>query len=134
MVAFTEQQRAFLDQPLSAVVATLRRDGTASQSVVWFVREGDELWMSVAPDSLKARHLRRDPRISVLVLSANGWQFLEVEGTATSDERVTPELRLQLIGKYVGADHAPAWVAEHPLPQLNTLARIRPERVVEHLG
>lgn len=133
MVQFTEQQREFLDQPWSAVVATLRQDGTASQSVVWFVRNGDELWMSVAPDSIKARHLRRDPRISFLVLSGDGFRFLQIEGTTTTDERVEPEARLHLIGKYVGTDRAPDWVREHPLPQPNTLVRIRPTRVIAHL-
>ena len=79
----TEAQRAFLDRPLHAVVATLRRDGTAVQSVVWYARDGDELWLSVAPDSVKVAHLRRDPRVAVLVLGADGGAYLALEGTAT---------------------------------------------------
>src|SRR4051812_20819290 len=66
LMPFTKAQHAFLDRPQSAIVATHRRDGTAVQSVVWYVRDGDTLWFSCAPASTKARHLRRDPRVSVL--------------------------------------------------------------------
>src|SRR5690348_9801255 len=82
----TDAQLAFLDRRQSAVVATCRRDGTAVQSVVWYVLDGDELWFSCAPESAKAKHLRRDPRISVLVLGTDGSQYLAIEGTATVTE------------------------------------------------
>jgi PPOX class probable F420-dependent enzyme len=128
---FTQGQRAFLDQPLSAVVATLRADGTPVQSVVWYVRDDDDtLWLSVGPASVKARHLRRDPRLSVLILSPDGLDFLWIEGTATIDEVVDGESRLRLLRRYVG-DGAAAWVRQHPLPQPNMRIRLHPRRVVE---
>lgn len=126
----TEAQRAFLDRPLHAVVATLRRDGGAVQSVVWYARDGDELWLSVAPDSVKAVHLRRDPRVSVLVIGEDGDAYLALEGTATATEELTPEDRLALVGRYLGADGARAFVARNPLPRPNVRVRIRPTRVV----
>jgi PPOX class probable F420-dependent enzyme len=112
----TEAQRAFLDRPLHAVVATLRRDGTAVQSVVWYARDGDELWLSVAPGSVKVAHLRRDPRVAVLVLGADGGTYLALEGTAT----------------VAGEAGALAFVAQNPLPRPNARVRIRPTRAVEY--
>lgn len=128
-MVLTEAERAFLDRPLHAVVATLRRDGAAVQSVVWYAREGDELWLSVAPDSVKAVHLRRDPRVAVLVLSEDGDAYLAIEGTATVTEEVSAADRLALVGRYLGADGARAFVARNPLTRPNTLVRIRPTRV-----
>lgn len=128
----TDQQRTFLDQPLNAIVATVRGDGLPSQSVVWFLRDGDELWMSVRPDSVKARHLQRDPRLSILVLGTDGGAYLRLEGTARPDGEVSDAMRRQLIGKYIGPERAAAWMVGHPLPSPNACIRIAPDRVVGH--
>ncbi len=114
MTAFTDRQRAFLDGAHHAIVATLRRDGTPSQSIVWYVRDGDTLWISVRPDSVKAKHIARDPRVSVLVAS------------------VDSAARRRLIGRYVGADQADAWLAGHPLPTPNARLRIHPTHVAAY--
>jgi PPOX class probable F420-dependent enzyme len=132
MPAFTDQQRAFLDGPRNAIVATLGHDGIPSQSVVWYVRDGDTLWISVRPDSVKARHIRRDPRISVLVLTNDGGGYLRVEGTGAIDGEVDTAARCTLIGRYIGADKADTWMAGHPLPSPNARIRIQPSRIAEH--
>jgi len=131
-MSLTAQQRDFLDQPLNAIVATVRGDGLPSQSVVWFLRDGDDLWMSVRPDSVKAKHLQDDPRLSVLVLGADGGAYLRLEGTARPDGEVSDAMRRQLIGKYIGPDRAAAWIADHPLPDPNACIRITPDRAIGH--
>ena len=132
MPAFTDRQREFLDGPRQAIVATLRRDGTPSQSIVWYARDGDTLWLSVRPDSVKARHIVRDARVSVLVPTDDGSGYLRIEGTAALDGEVDTTARRTLIGRYVGAERVEAWLAGHPLPSPNARIRIRPTRVAEH--
>ena len=132
MTGFTERQRAFLDGPRQAIVATLRRDGTPSQSIVWYARDGDTLWLSVRPDSVKARHVGRDARVSVLVPTDDGAGYLRIDGTAAVDGEVDTASRRALIGRYVGADRAEAWMAGHPLPSPNARIRIRPTHVAEY--
>ena len=132
MPAFTDRQRAFLDGPRHAVVATLRRGGAPSQSIVWYARDGDTLWLSVRPDSVKARHVLRDARVSVLVPTADGAGYLRIEGTAAVDGEVDTASRRALIGRYVGAERAEAWMAGHPPPSPNARIRIRPTHIVEH--
>jgi PPOX class probable F420-dependent enzyme len=132
MPAFTDRQRAFLDGPLNAIVATLDRDGLPSQSVVWYARDGDELWISVRPDSVKARHVRRNPRLSVLVLTPDGGGYLRIEGTAALDGEVDPASRRALIGRYIGPDRTEEWIASHPLPAPNARIRITPTHVADH--
>ncbi|MFN8512628.1 MAG: PPOX class F420-dependent oxidoreductase [Thermomicrobiales bacterium] len=128
----TDQHRAFLDQPLNAIVATLRGDGLPSQSVVWFLRDGDDIWMSIRPESVKVRHLQRDPRVSVLVLSADGTAYLRLEGTARVVGEVNDDMRFQLISKYLGAENARERMLAHPLPSPNACVRITPERGIGH--
>lgn len=126
---YTEAQRAFLDRPQSAVVATHRRDGMAVQSVVWYVRDGDTLWFSCSPASAKAKHLRRDPRVSVLVLSDDGRTYLAIEGTATVTEDIETPDRIELMRPYVGEEGARRAVHERPLTKPNARVRIHPARV-----
>lgn len=132
MPTFTERQRAFLDQPLNAVVATLRQDGVPSQSIVWYARDGNSLWLSVHPESVKARHVAREPRLSMLIFSADGGGYLRIEGPATRDGEVDAALRHTLISRYVGAENAEAWLAERPLASPNARLRIVPAHIVEH--
>jgi PPOX class probable F420-dependent enzyme len=62
-----EDLGGFLDRPLVAVLATLRRDGSVLLSPVWHEwRDGGfNLWLPA--DDVKTRHLRRDPRASLVV-------------------------------------------------------------------
>jgi PPOX class probable F420-dependent enzyme len=126
---WTDGVAAFLGRPLHAVLATRAPDGSISQSVVWFRAEDDSIWISCRPDSAKARHVRIDPEVSLLVLAPHGGSYVRIEGKATVDELLSEEQRLALVGPYQGAE-ALAWLAEHPLPSPNALLRIRPDRVV----
>ena len=60
-----------LDRPLVAVLATLRTDGTVLLSPVYHEwRDGGfNVW--VEQQNVKARHLRRDPRASILVAESD---------------------------------------------------------------
>lgn len=121
---------AFLAEPRSAIAATIDERGQPSQSVVWFVHEDDSVWLSTRPTSAKVRHLRRDPRLSLLVIAADGGSYVRLEGRAGIDETVDAAARRRLIARYVGEDQADGWLAGHVLPSPNTLVRLRPDRVV----
>src|SRR5215212_1903615 len=105
---FTEQQRAFLDEARYAVVGTLNADGSIQQTVVWFMREGEQLCFSTGATSVKAANLRRSPTITLTV--ADGGRYLTVSGHA-SVEPADTELRLLLATRYLGAERAAEWVA-----------------------
>lgn len=125
----TEAQRAFLDRPLHAIVAALRRDGTALLSTVWFLRDGDELWFSTPPGSAKARLLRREPRVSLLIPSEDGSAYLAIEGTATITEDIETADRVALMRRYVGEEGAHQLIARRPQSRPNARVRIRPTRI-----
>lgn len=66
------------------VLATIKRDGRPQLSnVVYHLdRERNLLRVSVAEDRAKTANLRRDPRASLSVSSADGWAYTVVEGDA----------------------------------------------------
>ncbi len=79
-----EAQDAFLNRNKWAVVTTLRRDGSPASSVIFYAREGDALLFSTTERRLKARSLRRDPRVTLTALDEGApFGFVTVEGTAT---------------------------------------------------
>ena len=62
-----EELGTLLEEPLLAVLATLRRDGSVLLSPVWHEwRDGGfNVW--VEAENVKVRHLRRDPRATIVV-------------------------------------------------------------------
>jgi PPOX class probable F420-dependent enzyme len=106
-----EQQRAFLDESHYAVVGTLDGAGGIQQTVIWYVREGDELRFSLGANSVKARNLRRNPTITLTV--EDGMRYLSLSGSATV-EPADQELRRQLATRYLGAERAAEWLKESP--------------------
>lgn len=105
----TDSQRAFLDEVRNAVVGTLNRDGSIQQTVIWYIREGDELRFSLGANSVKAKNLRRNPTVTLTVM--DGGRYLTVNGTATV-EPADPELRLRLATRYLGAERAAEWIKQ----------------------
>src|SRR6266576_2921587 len=56
-----------LELPLVAVLATYRRDGTVLLSPVWHEWRDDGFDVVTGSRDIKAVHLRRDPRASIVV-------------------------------------------------------------------
>jgi len=101
-----EDLGAFLEQPLVAVLATLRPDGSVLLSPVWFewLDGGFNVW--VVADNVKARHLRRDPRATILVAeSAPPLRGIEVRGRARFVEEGVTETALRIARRYLDDQH-----------------------------
>jgi PPOX class probable F420-dependent enzyme len=93
----------FLDQPIVAVLATVRQDGSVLLSPVWHEwRDGGfQVW--TGSNDVKARHLRREPRASLVVAeSTDRMRGVEVRGTAelvTEDAFATA---VRIASRYLG--------------------------------
>jgi PPOX class probable F420-dependent enzyme len=107
-------------------VTTLRADGSPHSTVVWIDEVDGEVWFNTAVGRAKERHLRRDPRVSVLVLDpANQYRWVAVSGTATLQREGADEHIDKLAKKYLGQDRYP-W---HDPNQERIIVRIRPEHI-----
>lgn len=127
---FSPGQRAFLDAPRKAVIATLRTDGTAEQTVVYYLLDGDTLWISANPEGGKARDLRRDPRVSILVYADDQSAYIAIEGQARVTEDLDDSARAELMTKYLGPEGAAREVAAKPKPRPNARIRVLPTRAL----
>lgn len=104
MMALTEAQRAFLDELHHAVVATLGPDGMPQLTVLWYLRDGDDLVFNTKADRVKDRNLRRDPRLAATIVSADGGRYLTVRGTASLDEASGQDTARRLALRYSGQE------------------------------
>ena len=73
----------FLRPRRNGVLATLKRDGMAQQSIIsYYVADDGTLRISLTDDRAKTRNMRRDPRVSLLVQAQDAYSYVVVEGTA----------------------------------------------------
>jgi len=84
----TPGQDAFISQMKWAVVTTLRKDGSPTNSVIFYARDGDQLLFSTTKNRLKGRTLAHDARIALTVLDEGApYRFVSVEGIATIEDK-----------------------------------------------
>jgi PPOX class probable F420-dependent enzyme len=91
-----------------ATVVTLMPDGQPQALLTWVDSDGEHVLVNTEPIRQRARNVSRDPRITVLIHSADDpWDWAEVRGHVT--EQVTgDEARThidELSRKYVGTEY-----------------------------
>ena len=67
MVALTAEQVEILNGKNFATVATVMPDGSPEATLVWIETDGIYIYLNTALHRLKARNLKRDPRIAIVV-------------------------------------------------------------------
>ncbi len=90
-------------------LATVRADGRPHVVPIWFVLDGDKIVFNTGPQSIKARNMLRDPRVSISVDDqAPPYSFVTVEGTAemSDDFEVALHWATRIGGRYMGEDRA----------------------------
>lgn len=79
-----DKHLAFVAENRWGVLATLKSDGRPQLSNVGYAydAEADVIRVSVTDGRAKTANLRRDPRVTLHVSSADFWSWVAVEGTA----------------------------------------------------
>jgi PPOX class probable F420-dependent enzyme len=94
--------------PNLATVATLMPDGQPQALLTWIDTDGEHLLVNTEPQRQRARNVRRDPRITVLLHGENPWDWAEVRGRVveTIGEPRAREHIDELSQKYLGQPYA----------------------------
>lgn len=104
----------FLLRPLLATLATYGRDGLVLLSPVWFEWREGGFNIAIGRNDVKARHLRRDPRASVVVAEAEPpMRGLEIRGRARMLPQ-SPDVDRRIVERYVSAAEVDEYLAELP--------------------
>ncbi|MFG2604120.1 PPOX class F420-dependent oxidoreductase [Streptomyces sp. NPDC048514] len=131
--ALSDQLKSVLDGKVFIVVGTVQPDGSPQMSPVWVKRDGDDVLFSTTAGRRKERNLRRDPRVTVLVMNPEQpYEYAEIRGvaelTTEGGQALIDELSVKYTGKkYADFNPASAQDAER------VVVRIRPRKVVGSL-
>src|SRR3977135_2380873 len=113
-----EIQTFLMSGTLTGKISTVRKDGRPHVVPIWFILENDDynikLVFTTSQDSLKAKHMLRDPRVSFCVDDQTPpFSFILIEGIAeTNKEPDLSELlkwATKIAGRYMGQDNAEAY-------------------------
>lgn len=127
MARLSDEQAALFRARNWGTVTTLRADGSPHSTPVWIDTDGDDVLFNTSVGRAKERHLRRDPRVAVVVLPADDQQsgYVSVTGTAELTEDGAVDHLNKLAKKYIGQDEYP-WL--QPGEQ-RVIVRITPEKI-----
>lgn len=128
-----DERRCFLLQRArTAILATVRSDGRPHVAPVWFDLDGDTLVFTTWHESVKARNIRNDPRISLCVDDEEPpFAFVLMEGEAELRES-DPNLRYwatRIAGRYMGEGLAEDYGRRNGV-EGELLLRVHPTNVV----
>lgn len=131
-MTLSEPVRAFLEQPLFAVLGTVNPDGTAQLTVVWYELQGDEILFNTRRGRVKDRNMRRDPRISLCIL--DGLRFVTVEGNCeiTDDQAIAQADMRALAVRYDGEESGNRQADEIYSKQTRVSVRLPIGKVILH--
>ncbi|MCL3994203.1 PPOX class F420-dependent oxidoreductase [Streptomyces lavenduligriseus] len=129
-VTLSDDLKDLLDDKVFITVGTVQPDGSPQMSPVWVKRDGDDILFSTTVGRRKEKNLRRDPRVTVVVLRPdNPYAYAEIRGTATLTTEGGPELIDELSRKYTGKDYADFNPASKDDAQ-RVVVRITPRKVI----
>jgi PPOX class probable F420-dependent enzyme len=92
-----------------ATVVTLMPDGQPQALLTWIDTDGENLLVNTEPQRQRSKNIRRDPRITVLLHSAEDpWDWAEVRGRVveTIDGQQARDHIDELARRYVGRDYS----------------------------
>jgi PPOX class probable F420-dependent enzyme len=128
MATLTEAQRAFVhESKYPGILTTLRADGSPHTTPVWVDTDGDDLLINTIESRQKARHMRGDPRVALIMVDpADAWHWVSVTGHVELDNESAMEVIHRLSRKYLGKDYPPEWIDPN---DTRVTGRIRIEKV-----
>ncbi|MFE9257567.1 PPOX class F420-dependent oxidoreductase [Streptomyces sp. NPDC006879] len=133
MMEMPARVKELLDSRVFAVVSTLQPDGSPQQSVVWVLRDGDDLLFSTTQDRQKTRNMARDPRVAVLVNPAdNPYTYVEFRGEVTVTTEGGQELIDKLSQKYTGKEYR-EFNPDSTSDGTRVVVRLTPRKVVGNI-
>jgi PPOX class probable F420-dependent enzyme len=128
-----DEIKAFLTQGTrTGKLATVRENGRAHVAPIWFVLDGDDLIFNTWHSSVKAKNMRRDPRVSLSVDDETApYAFVIIEGTVTLSDDLAESLKwaTQIGSRYMGEDQAEAFGKRNSV-EGELLVRLTPTKYI----
>jgi PPOX class probable F420-dependent enzyme len=122
---FGPRLQAFLNEPIPVTLGTTRSDGSVQMNPVWYEYRDGQIWLNGGPRRGWFSHLRRDPRVTLLMLDpSNMFRWVQIQGRLASSTADGADEHIERLSqRYTGAAYRN--------PKVDRLiVRIEPERVM----
>ena len=84
MPVLTPEQEQFLRDNMFSIITTIKKDGSPQSTPVYYLYEDGKIYISVTKTRAKTRNVLRDPRVSLVAVSAERpFPYVQISGTAT---------------------------------------------------
>jgi len=130
-----EEYKEFLLQGTkTGKLATVKEDGRPHVVPIWYELDGDNLVFTTCEMSVKAKNMRRDPRVSISVDDQTPpYSFVTIEGTVSFS--IDPKEMLfwatRIGGRYMGEDQAEAY-GKRNSSEGELVVRITPSKIIAY--
>lgn len=120
-----------LNQKRNAIVATIRKDGTAQLTPVYFAWDGEVLRFSTTKTRVKYFNLVRDPRLTIVIDDPESPRYITIYGRAEINDEVESIIDgiRAIRGKYRGQAGADSVTLEELTRDARVLVTVHPERI-----
>ncbi len=133
-----EIQTFLMTGTLTGKISTVRKDGRPHIVPIWFILENDDSNINVVfttgLDSVKAKHMFRDPRVSLCVDDQTPpFLFVLIDGIAEINQEPDPNELLKwatkIAGRYMGQENAASYGKRNAVKG-EFLIRVRPTNII----
>ena len=106
-VKVSPKLEALLQEPIPAILATTRKDGSVQVNPVWFEYKDGSLWINGGTNRRWFKHLERDPRLTLTFIDPkNMFRWGSIEGRMVKwEEDPGGEHINHLSHRYFGRDY-----------------------------
>lgn len=115
-------------------LATVREDGRPHVTPIWYQLDGEDLIFNTHIDTVKAKNMARDPRISIAIDDQTPpYSYVTIEGTVTFSQDPEELLRwaTKIGGRYMGENQAEAF-GKRNASEGELVVRITPTKIIAH--
>ena len=128
----TEAQLGFLDERVAGVLGTVSKAGRSRQSVVYYWRDDDRLYVSSERDRLKTRDIERTGTASLCVLGdERPFPSMTVSGPARVLTEDIGPATARIMQRIAGLEEAPEPQTDEALAEVG---RVVLELTIERVG
>lgn len=127
----TERRKFLLEGTKTGKLATVKKDGSPHVVPVWYTLDGDALVFTTGGESVKAKNMRRDPKVCVAVDDQTPpYSFVMIEGTVklSQDPDELYHWAARIAARYMGQDQADAY-GKRNSAEGELLVRITPSKI-----
>jgi len=129
-----EYKEFMLEGTKTGKIATVREDGTPHVVPIWYDIDGDDLVFTTGGESVKAKNMKRDPRVCLTVDDQTPpYSFVQIEGKASFSDDPNDMLywATRIGGRYMGEDLAESFGKRNAVPG-ELLVRVAPTKIIAY--